>query len=154
MKGGSKGRGKRLLMIGLTVPVLFAALVLFLQHRESQRVSEQKQHLQQVGPLYQTYDATMLADLPAPVARYFRYALSDGQPFVSSGAMLQKGVLRTSIGSPDWTSFTARQFVVPGVPGFVWNARINVRPASLSCRSCLVSHRLAAAGRRAVDRRG
>jgi len=128
MKEGSKGRGKRLLIIGLTVPVLFAALVLFLQHNESQRVAEQTQRLQLTEAVYQTYDAFLLADLPAPVARYFRYVLTEGQPFVANAAMSQKGVLRTAIGSPDWTNFTAKQFIAPAAPGFVWNARVAVRP--------------------------
>lgn len=128
MKEGSKGRGKRLLIIGLTAPVLFAAVVFTLQHRESQRVTEQKQRLHQVETAYQSYDDTMLEDLPAPVARYFRYALSEGQPFVASSALSQSGVLRISISNPEWTKFTAKQFVAPAAPGFVWNARVNVRP--------------------------
>ena len=128
MKEGSKGRGKRLLIFGLTVPVLFAALVLFLQHSESQRVAAQKQRLQSAEADYQIFQSAMLADLPAPVARYFRYALTDGQPLIASATMSQNGVLRTAISSSEWTKFTAKQFVAPAAPGFVWNARVAVRP--------------------------
>ena len=128
MKEAGRNRGKRLLVIGLTVPVLFAALVLFLQHSESQRVAAQKQRLQSAEADYQTFQSAMLADLPEPVARYFRYALTDGQPLIASAAMSQNGVLRTAISSPEWTKFTAKQFVAPAAPGFVWNARVAVRP--------------------------
>ncbi len=128
MKEGSKDRGKRLLIAGLTVPVLFAALVLFLQYSESQRVAAQKQRLQSAEADYQTFQSAMLAGLPEPVARYFRYVLTEGQPFIASAAMSQNGVLRTSISSPDWTKFTAKQFVASAAPGFVWNARVAVRP--------------------------
>ena len=128
MKEADRNRGKRLLVIGLTVPVLFAALVLFLQHSESQQVAAQKQRLQNAEADYQTFQSAMLADLPEPVARYFRYALTDGQPLIASAAMSQNGVLRTAISSPDWTKFTAKQFVAPAAPGFVWNARVAVRP--------------------------
>ena len=128
MKEGSKGRGKRLLILGLTVPVLFAALVLFLQYSESQRVAAQKQRLQNAEVDYQTFQSATLADLPAPVERYFRYALTDGQPFIASVALSQRGVLRTAISSADWIPFAAKQVAAPAAPGFVWQAKVNVRP--------------------------
>ena len=130
MKEATRNRGRRLLLAGLIIPVLFALLVLFMQHGESQRVAEQKRSLQRAAAEadYQVYTSSMLAGLPEPVARYFRYALTDGQPFVAAGAITQGGVLRTAISSPDWTNFTATQFVAPAAPGFVWNARVAVRP--------------------------
>ena len=128
MKEGSKGRGKRLLIAGLTVPVLFAVLVLFLQYSESQRVAAQQQRLQSAKADYQAFQFAMLADLPEPVARYFRYALSDGQPFIASVVLSQRGMLRTAISSADWIPFTANQVAAPAAPGFVWQAKVNVRP--------------------------
>ena len=63
-------------------------------------------------------------DLPSPVARYLKLVLKDGQRFIRSAGIRQAGVLRTSTQSDRWLAFTARQIVVPGAPGFVWNARV------------------------------
>lgn len=129
-KEGGKNWGKRLMLAGLIVPALLALALLFLQHAESKRVAEQKYSLLRAAAdlPYQVYESSMLADLPAPVARYFRYALTDGQPLIGAVDLSQSGILRTSVSSPDWTAFTAKQRVVPVAPGFVWNARVAVRP--------------------------
>ncbi len=40
--------------------------------------------------------------------------------------MEQVGTLRTGTKSDKWMDFTARQFVAPSAPGFVWNARVSL----------------------------
>jgi hypothetical protein len=69
-----------------------------------------------------------LAALPAPVARYFRHVLREGQPMIRHARLEQEGVLRTGMEEDRWMSFTAVQVVVPGAPGFVWNATTRVAP--------------------------
>ena len=66
-------------------------------------------------------------DLPAPVARYLRWALPDGTapPLVR---LWQAGSLRTDVQSPRWMPFTATHLVSAAAPGFVWNARVSVAP--------------------------
>lgn len=78
-------------------------------------------------------DFAQLTKLPAPVARYFRHVLTDGGPIIRSVTLIQTGRLRTSTTSEAWRSFTAEQLVVPGAPGFVWNARVNL-PLGLHVR--------------------
>lgn len=67
-----------------------------------------------------------LDKLPAPVARYFRYALRDGQGLIANVSLTQSGSLRTDLKSSNWMQFSAIHRVVPHVPGFVWNAKVSV----------------------------
>lgn len=64
------------------------------------------------------------AELPSPVARYFRHVLTDGQKIIKKVMIRQEGVLRTSTTTDSWHGFTASQIVVPTVPGFLWNAKV------------------------------
>lgn len=70
---------------------------------------------------FQSFDT-----LPAPVARYFRRVLTDGQRAIRQLTMQQTGVLRTSTRSDSWSSFSAVQRVVPASTGFIWNARVRM----------------------------
>ncbi|MCC5867846.1 MAG: hypothetical protein JJU27_04980 [Gammaproteobacteria bacterium] len=71
-------------------------------------------------------DFASFADLPAPVARYFRHVLTDGQALIRKAEFQQSGVLRTDTSTSKWSRFTAAQTVVPPATGFLWNARINM----------------------------
>jgi hypothetical protein len=69
-----------------------------------------------------------LAPLPAPVARYLRHALRDGQAAVRVARNRQIGMLRTAPDSMRWLDFDAQQVIVPSAPGFLWNARVRIAP--------------------------
>lgn len=69
-----------------------------------------------------------LDHLPAPVARYFRFALRDGQPTIRAARFCQIGQLRTDDRSDRWSAFRADQVVTPKPPGFVWAARVRIGP--------------------------
>lgn len=69
-------------------------------------------------------DFATFALLPPPVARYFRYVLTDGQPIINLMRMQQTGVLRTNTITDKWLAFTASQLVVPSAPGFIWSAKV------------------------------
>ncbi len=62
--------------------------------------------------------------LPAPVARYFERALPRHGGEIRLARLRNAGTLRMSTQSQRWHPFTARQVVVPGVCGFVWDARV------------------------------
>lgn len=76
------------------------------------------------------YDARELANLPAPVQRYFRAVLRDGQRVVSKVTVQHAGTFNmTALASHDmWIDFTSEQHVVTQRPGFVWNARMTLLP--------------------------
>jgi hypothetical protein len=73
-------------------------------------------------------DLEALDQLPPPVARYFRHVLPDRRPVIRVARLEQVGTLRTNLRSRRWSSFTARQIVVPASPGFVWDARVTILP--------------------------
>jgi hypothetical protein len=68
-----------------------------------------------------------VAQLPAPVQRYFAFALSPGQPVVVTARTSSQGEFRMS---PDggWHPFTASQSFSASPPAFVWDAAIDVGP--------------------------
>jgi hypothetical protein len=74
------------------------------------------------------YDARELEGLPAPVQRYFRKALKDGQPIIEAASLEQVGTFNMSETAEKWKPFTAKQRVVTQRPGFDWDARIKMFP--------------------------
>ena len=74
------------------------------------------------------YDAHELDSLPAPVQRYFRAVLKDGQPIVSAVTVEHTGTFNLKQPGEQWKPFTSRQRVVTRRPGFVWDARIAMVP--------------------------
>ena len=74
------------------------------------------------------YDARELDGLPAPVQRFFRTVLKDGQPFVTAVTIDVAGTIDMSPAGGQWKPFTSRQRVVTRRPGFVWDARIAMLP--------------------------
>jgi hypothetical protein len=74
------------------------------------------------------YDARELEGLPAPVQRYFRAALKDGQPIISAVTIDIAGTFNMSPTGEQWKPFTSRQRVVTRHPGFMWDAKIAMLP--------------------------
>ena len=74
------------------------------------------------------YDARELEGLPAPVQRYFRAVLKDGQPIIAAVSLEQAGTFNMSETAQVWKPFTAKQRVITHRPGFDWDARIGMFP--------------------------
>ena len=74
------------------------------------------------------YDSRELEGLPAPVQRYFRAALTDGQPLVTAATIDITGSFNLSATGEQWKPFTSTQKVVTCRPGFLWDARIAMLP--------------------------
>ena len=74
------------------------------------------------------YDARELDGLPAPVQRYFRAALKEGQPMVASVRMEHAGTFNMSETGELWKPFASTQLVVTRRPGFDWDGRISMLP--------------------------
>ena len=67
------------------------------------------------------------ADLPAPVARYFTFAMAPAQPRIRRARVRWAGELRMP-GSQGWAPFRAVQHFSVRPPGFVWDATVRMAP--------------------------
>jgi len=74
------------------------------------------------------YDERELEGLPAPVQRYFRAALKNGQPVITAVDIEIAGSFNMSPTGEQWKPFTSRQHVTTRRPGFLWDARISMLP--------------------------
>jgi hypothetical protein len=100
------------------------------------RALEAARHDGTVKPPHPTdtthYDPCELEGLPAPVQRYFRAVLTEGQPIVSAVTIEMAGTINMSATAEQWKSFTSMQRVVTASAGarsgFMWDARISMLP--------------------------
>ena len=74
------------------------------------------------------YDRRELEGLPAPLQRYFRAVLKDGQPVIAAATVELAGTFNMSATGEQWKPFTSRQRVVTRRPGFLWNAKVSMLP--------------------------
>ncbi|KRB14688.1 DUF6544 family protein [Rhizobacter sp. Root16D2] len=74
------------------------------------------------------FDARELEDLPAPVQRYFRTVLVNGQAMVTSVYLGQQGRIDLGETEPRWKPFTATQRITTQAPGFVWDSSVALLP--------------------------
>lgn len=66
--------------------------------------------------------------LPAPVRRYFRAALTEGQPIIRAAYLEHFGTFNMGDTTPLWRAFTSHQWVVTNRAGFVWDGRVAMAP--------------------------
>lgn len=64
-------------------------------------------------------DYRLLAELPEPVQRYFRYAVPDGHPAITTVQLEHGGRFRRSQDS-DWEAISGRQYFDATRPEFLW----------------------------------
>ncbi len=76
----------------------------------------------------QIYEQKELEGLPAPVQRFFRTVIKDGQAIVSAVKLSQQGLFNLNEMEDKWSPFTATQLVITQRPGFDWDARIQMTP--------------------------
>jgi hypothetical protein len=75
-----------------------------------------------------TYSPGDLIGLPAPVQKYFRAVLKDGQPIVSAVYLELSGTINMSATGEQWKKFTSTQRVIAQRPGFDWEGHIEMMP--------------------------
>jgi hypothetical protein len=115
-------------VVGLAV-VTAAAIVLGATRWESStRDLHARLAAAQVPMAPATYDPRELEGLPAPVRRYFRTVLQEGQPLVVAASLAHEGTFNMGEGAERWIGFTSTQRVVTRRPGFVWDARMAMMP--------------------------
>ncbi len=66
-----------------------------------------------------TYDPAQLAELPAPVQRYFQHVLKPGQPYLQTVRLRHDGQFKTNL-EKDWISITGEEYFLAGRPAYVW----------------------------------
>ena len=74
------------------------------------------------------FDSRELEGLPAPVQRYFRAALKEGQPIIAAVTVELAGTFNLSATEERWKPFTSRQRIVARRPGFLWDAQVSMLP--------------------------
>ena len=74
------------------------------------------------------YYSRDLEGLPAPVQRYFRTVLTEGQPMIDAASVDLAGTFNMAPNGERWKPFTARQRVVTARPGFLWDEKISMLP--------------------------
>jgi hypothetical protein len=120
----------RILVIVLALAAVYAAAFVYGAARWKSNTRKLRARLDSACTpvLGQRVDFSELEALPAPVQRYFRAVLADGQPIVTSAHLQHSGTFNLSETAEQWKSFTSEQWVVPRRPGFLWNGRIAVMP--------------------------
>jgi hypothetical protein len=121
----------RVLIVVLAVDcILFVGARLFGAYRWDAGTQELRARLdasrEPVRP--QSVDFRELEGLPAPVERYFRAALEEGQPMVAGARVWHTGTFNMGETTDQWKPFTSDQVVVTQRPGFDWNGRVAMMP--------------------------
>jgi hypothetical protein len=80
------------------------------------------------SPSQARYNSRELEGLPAPVQRYFRAVLNEGQPIIAAASLEVSGTFNLSATGEQWKPFTSQQRVVTRRPGFLWDAQISMMP--------------------------
>ena len=78
--------------------------------------------------LTKVYSASELEGLPAPVQRYFRAVLKDGQPLIATATFELAGTINMSDTGENWKLFTSWQRAVVHRPGLLWNGSVAMLP--------------------------
>jgi hypothetical protein len=121
---------KILLYVILGLAAIIAVVLVYGSRRWQSATKEIHAKLEEAHlPIKTTrYDVKELNDLPAPVRRYFRSVLKDGQPIISVVGLEQSGTFNLSETDDQWKPFTATQKVITNRPGFDWEAQIKMAP--------------------------
>ncbi|HEY6691147.1 MAG TPA: DUF6544 family protein [Rubrobacter sp.] len=119
----------RVLIIALAA-VLFMGVRLYGAHRWKAETRRLRARLDtaRVPVRPRTVDFRELEGLPAPVGRYFRLVLNEGQPMVSGVRAQHTGAFNTGEADERWKPFASDQEVVTQRPGFDWNGTVAMTP--------------------------
>ncbi|AOE48782.1 DUF6920 family protein [Kangiella sediminilitoris] len=115
---------KWLLVIAVIIAVII--VVLFMGYlREQKRIDNTLERLKKNSvDTNRVVSFSSLDNLPAPVKRYFKRVLTDGQKIIKTAILTQDGVVRTSTESEKWFPFSAKHSANGFSPGFLWNAKL------------------------------
>ena len=121
---------KAMLLTLLGLGVVVAAGILHGEFRWKSGTRELRDRLEAARlPIEpKVFDKRELESLPAPVQRYLRAVLEDGQPVVAAVSVEHAGTFNMSEAAEQWKPFTSDQRVVTRRPGFDWDGRVAMMP--------------------------
>jgi Family of unknown function (DUF6920) len=121
---------KMLLFVVLGLTVIVAIALVYGARRWQAATTEGHTELEAarlpISPT--TYDSRELHGLPAPVQRYFRAVLEDGQPMVAAVSVEHTGTFNMSETGEQWKPFPSTQRIITRRPGFLWEGRVRMMP--------------------------
>lgn len=117
-----------LIVLGLTVVLAIALAYGHSRWQSATREMHARLEAARLPIAVKTYSPAVLVGLPAPVQRYFRTVLKDGQPIVSAVSVEHSGTFNMSETGEQWRPFTSTQRVITQRPGFDWEGRIAMMP--------------------------
>jgi hypothetical protein len=119
-----------IVMIGILIIVCLGISAVYGSYRWQSETNKLHTKLingrQEIKP--KIYDQKEIEGLPAPVQRFFRTALKNGQAIVAAAKLSQQGQFNLSKTEAKWSPFTATQLAMTQRPGFDWDARIQMAP--------------------------
>lgn len=116
------------IILGLTVSIAIALAYGTSRWQFATREMHSKLEAARLPTGLTIYNSNELNGLPAPVQRYFRAVLKDGQPIVVAVSVEHSGTFNMSETGEQWRPFTSTQRVITHRPGFDWEARIAMMP--------------------------
>lgn len=117
------------LALGLTVAAAFGAAAYgSWRWQKDSAALRARLEAARIAPSPSRYSELELDGLPAPVQRFFRAALQDGQPIIAAASLKLSGTINMSEAAEQWKPFTSQQRVITRRPGFDWDARIMMLP--------------------------
>jgi len=131
----------RLVIAAVALAAVAAIVVEFARRRWNAATAGQRRRLlaRAAAPDKVGLAPARLDDLPAPLSRYLRTVLREGQPLPRHVRVDWAGEFNMGRpGADRWVPFTARQDFVPGAPGFVWDARIRIAGITVYVRDSFV----------------
>lgn len=119
-----------ILLLLLILALIITSALVYGSHRWTSVSRSMREQLEstRAAATNETYDPVELEGLPAPVIRYFRTVLREGQPLVLAVDLEHTGTFNTSETSERWKPFVSTQRVIVRRPGFDWEARIKMMP--------------------------
>jgi hypothetical protein len=128
IRGSEKMRALLLVILGLVVIVAIVVLYGDLHWKSATRELRARLEAARLPIAPKTFDKSELESLPAPVQRYLRAVLEDGQPMVAAVHIELTGTMDMGKKAEQWKGFTSTQRVITRRPGFDWDARIAMMP--------------------------
>ena len=118
------------LRVAVLAGIVLAVAVILGARRWTTETRELRKRLEagRVPVRPETVDFGEMEGLPAPVQRFFRAALTEGQPMVTGVHVRHRGTFNMGETADQWKPFTSDQRIVTQRPGFDWDGRIAMMP--------------------------